>query len=118
MFPQEQAFETPSVDRLHDSPKKLGKRRSDLLYAFVIGVVQDGVIEVAHQVEHALLLRAWKRVIGRVGIRYQNALEPIQSALHQAPFARLRVKIDHFAERGKNPYVSHLAVQSNWCFTV
>src|SRR5258708_27247388 len=116
MFPQEQAFETPSVDGLHDAPKKFGKRRHDLLYAFVVWVVQDSVIEVTHQVEQALLLRAWNRVVGRVEIRYQNPLEPIQSALHQAPFACLRVKIDHFAERGKNPDVSRRAVQSNSCF--
>ena len=59
--------------------------------------------------EQALLLWARNRVVGRVEIGYQNTLEPIQSALHQAPFARLRVKVDHFPERCKHPNVGFVS---------
>src|ERR1700730_5727413 len=116
MFPQEQTLEAPSVDGFHDSPKKLGKRRRDALHVFVVWVVEDGVIEVTHQVEQALLLCAWNGIVGCVEIGYQNALKPFQRALHHVPLARLRVKVDHFAECCKHPDVSRLAVQSNSCF--
>src|ERR1035441_6728502 len=77
MFPQEQPFETPLVDSLDDPPKKLGEGRHNLLYALVVWVVQDGVIEVTHQVKQTLLLGAWHRVVGSVEIGDQNTLEPI-----------------------------------------
>ncbi len=64
----------------------------------------------------ALLLGAWQRVVSRIEIGYQNTLESIQCGLDQASFAGIRVEVDHFAERGKDPDVADLAVQPNSCF--
>src|SRR5438034_5985781 len=116
MFTQEQAFETPPIDSLDDPPKKLGKGRHNLLHAVVVWVVQDGVIEVTHQVKQALLLGAWHRVVGSVEIGDQNTVEASQCVLDQAPLARLRVEVDYLADRSKHPDVTDLAVQPDSCF--
>jgi hypothetical protein len=59
MFAQEPSFEAPPVDGLHYPVQQFGKRHNNPLHVLVVWIVQDGVIEVTHQVEQALLLGAW-----------------------------------------------------------
>src|SRR5947199_8810294 len=61
MLAQKPTPKAPAIGRFHDVLKEFGKRRRNSLYAMIVWVVQDRII----QVKYALLLWARNGIVGR-----------------------------------------------------
>src|ERR1035437_2966860 len=75
------ALETSPVYRRHDASENLAEFRDNFSDLLVEGMAQHCVVEVAHQVNEALLLQARHGVVCRIEVRHQTAFEFVQQLL-------------------------------------
>jgi hypothetical protein len=85
-------LQAPTVDSLHDAPQELSKTCRHLLEFFVIWIVQNGLIDVPHQMEQAFLLRARQRIVCRIEVGHQNTPKSLESLARQLTLTRFGVE--------------------------
>ena len=71
MLAQKPTPKAPAIGRFHDVLKEFGKRRRNSLYAMIVWVVQDRII----QVKYALLLWALNGIVGR-SVGFPGSIRP------------------------------------------
>src|SRR5512135_1053328 len=99
-------LQTIAVDRLHYLLEQSREPDGHPLQFGVERVLEQVVVQISNQMYEALLLQAIQRIICRVEIRYQDAMEPGQRILRCIPVSCRGIGIDDGLRIGECPHVA------------
>src|SRR5208337_3730667 len=94
------------VNGLYKSPQQGSEGTGDRLEFIVVGVVQQLLVDVPHQVNEALLLRAFDGVVSGVEVRYKDAVEVLEQSPQEVPLSGRSVHEHDFFQVCEDPDVA------------
>ena len=95
MLLQKMSFQPMPIDGFHYGPQQISEANGDRLHLLVERVVQNLIVQIAHQVDETFLLRTGDCVVGRIEIRHQDTFEILQQRLDDFTLATLGKDIGH-----------------------
>src|SRR5208337_990709 len=108
---QKPLLQTMPVNSLYNCTQQGTEGTGDRLEFIVVGVVQQLLVDVSHQVDEALLLWAFDGVVGGVEVGYKDAVEVLEQFPQEVPLSGRPVHVDDLFQICEDPDVAFAYTQ-------
>src|SRR5262249_9917305 len=106
MLIQEVFFQTMSINGIYNPLKQFAELQYYLSQLIVVRILQHVVVQIAHEMNQALLLLAAHLVVCWIEVRDQDSFEPLQEYLHCLCLAAFAIKVDDLLKIAEHPDVT------------
>jgi hypothetical protein len=111
MLIEEVFLQTMAIDGIDNLLEQCAELLYYLPQFIVVRILQHIIVEIAHEMNQALLLRAVHRIVCWIEVRDQDSFEPLQELLHRLRLAALAVKVDDVVKIAEYPDVTAFALR-------
>src|ERR1700730_7587236 len=111
MLIEEVFLQTMAINGIHNLLEQCAELLYYLPQFIVVRILQHIIVQIAHEMNQALLLRAVHRIVCWIEVRDQDSFEPLQELLHCLRLAALAVKVDDVVKIAEHPDVTAFALR-------